>query len=213
MKVMLVNGSPHKSGCTNRALEEVARTLEENGVGAKIFWIGNKPIQGCIGCHKCDRLGHCVFDDVVNSFLEEAGDYDGFVFGDPVHWGAMSGSMTSFMDRAFYANANGGGRRFEFKPAAAVVSARRAGTVSTWDQINRYFALCQMPVVNSRYWNIVHGAKAEEVEEDAEGLQTMRILARNMAYLLKCLEAGRKAGIPLPEKEQTVFTNFIRKHD
>ena len=211
MKVILVNGSPHKEGCTYTALTEVASALNENGIETDFFWIGTRPIAGCLGCHKCNEKKVCVFSDRVNDFLSIAGDYDGFVFGDPVHWGSMSGAMTSFMDRAFYADLNGGGGRFYLKPAAAVVSARRMGTVSTWDQINRYFALMQMPIVTSRYWTAVHGAQPEEVARDAEGLQSMRILGRNMAYMLKCLEAGRKAGVGLPEKEQAVFTNFIRK--
>ncbi len=210
MKVLLVNGSPHKEGCTYTALKEVASALNENGIDTDIFWIGNKPIAGCIACHSCNRKKECVFSDTVNEFLGIAGSYDGFVFGDPVHWGAMSGAMTSFMDRAFYADLNGGGNRFYMKPAAAVVSARRMGTVSTWDQINRYFALMQMPIVTSRYWTAVHGAKAEEVAEDKEGLQSMRILGRNMAYLLKCMEAGRNAGVSLPVGEVPTFTNFVR---
>ena len=209
MKVLLVNGSPHKEGCTYMALKEVASALNECGIDIDIFWIGNKPIAGCIACKKCREKNECVFSDRVNEFLAIAGDYDGFVFGDPVHWGAMSGAMTAFMDRAFYADLNGGGNRFYMKPAAAVVSARRMGTVSTWDQINRYFALMQMPIITSRYWTAVHGAKAEDVQEDKEGLQSMRILGRNMAYIMKCMEAGRKEEVALPEKEAPVYTNFI----
>ena len=210
MKVILVNGSPHKEGCTYTALKEAASVFEECGVGADIFWIGNKSMSGCIGCRKCREKNECVFSDSVNEFLRIAGDYDGFVFGCPVHWGAMSGAMTSFMDRAFYADLNGGGSRFYLKPAAAVVSARRMGTVSTWDQINRYFALMQMPIATSRYWTAVHGAVPEEVHEDAEGMQSIRILARNMSYLLGCIEAGRREGLALPQNEKPVFTNFVR---
>ena len=140
-----------------------------------------------------------------------AGDYDGFVFGTPVHWGAAGGAITSFMDRAFYADLCGGGNRFLLKPAAAVVSARRAGTTATWDQINKYFALMQMPIISSRYWNIVHGAKPEEVKKDLEGMQTMRILGKNIAFFLHCKDLAIKAGLTLPEQEQVTFTNFIRE--
>ena len=211
MKVLLVNGSPHKEGCTYTGLVEIQEELKRCGVDSDIFWIGNKPIRGCVACRRCRELGHCVFDDdIVNRFLEIAGDYDGYVFGDPVHWGAMSGAMTCFMDRVFYADVQNGTGRFHMKPAAAVVSARRAGTVSTWDQVNRYFALMQMPIVTSRYWTVIHGAKAEEVKEDPEGLQSLRILARNMAYMIRAFKAAKEAGIDKPVQEAPVFTNFVR---
>ncbi|WP_024345886.1 flavodoxin family protein [Lacrimispora indolis] len=211
MKVLLVNGSPHKEGCTYTALSEVSDTLNTEKIDTDLFWIGNKPMSGCIACKTCAKKGFCVFDDKVNEFLKVAGDYDGYIFGTPVHWGAASGSITSFMDRVFYADLLGGGSRFTLKPAAAVVSARRAGTTATWDQINKYFALMQMPIVSSRYWNIVHGAKPEEVRQDLEGMQTMRFLARNMAYFLKCMEAGKKLSVTQPEQEPVTFTNFIRE--
>lgn len=153
----------------------------------------------------------CALGGSVNDFLEIAGDYDGFVFGTPVHWGAASGGLTAFMDRAFYADLCGGGNRFLMKPAAAVVSARRAGTTATCDQINKYFALMQMPIISSRYWTIVHGATPEQVKKDEEGMQTMRILGKNMAYFLHCLEAGKRSGISQPEPETVTFTNFIRE--
>ena len=210
MKVLLVNGSPHKEGCTYTALCEVSNALNQNGIDTDMFWITNKPISGCIACHRCDDLNKCVLQDSANEFLEIAKDYDGFVFGTPVHWGGASGALTSFLDRAFYADLNGKGNRFYLKPAAAVVSARRAGTTATWDQINRYFALMQMPIITSRYWNIVHGATPEQVKQDLEGIQTMRILGNNMAFFLKCKEMGEKVGIPAPNKEDFVFTNFIR---
>ena len=210
MKVLLVNGSPHKEGCTYTDLCEVSNALNQNGIDTDMFWITNKPISGCIACHRCDDLNKCVLQDSVNEFLEIAKDYDGFVFGTPVHWGSASGALTSFLDRAFYADLNGKGNRFYLKPAAAVVSARRAGTTATWDQINRYFALMQMPIITSRYWNIVHGATPEQVKQDLEGMQTMRILGNNMAFFLKCKEMGEKVGIPAPNKEDFVFTNFIR---
>lgn len=211
MKVLLVNGSPHKEGCTHTALCEVSDTLNAEKIDTDLFWIGNKPLSGCIACKTCAQKGFCVFDDKFNEFLEIAGDYDGYIFGTPVHWGAASGSITSFMDRVFYTDLLGGGNRFTLKPAAAVVSARRAGTTATWDQINKYFALMQMPIVSSRYWNIVHGAKPEEIRQDLEGMQTMRFLARNMAYFLKCMEAGKKLGVMQPEQEPVTFTNFIRE--
>ena len=151
-----------------------------------------------------------MFDDAANQFLDSSGEYDGFVFGTSVHWGGASGAFTSFMDRAFYADLCGGGERFLLKPAAAVISARRAGTPATGDQINKYFALMQMPIVSSRYWNIVHGAAPEQAKKDLEGMQTMRILGKNMAFFLKCKEAGLAAGVSLPERETVTFTNFIR---
>ena len=211
MKVLLVNGSPHQHGCTYTALCEAAEALQKNGVETDLFWIGNKPLSGCIACKSCVKNSLCVFQDTVNAFLEIAGMYDGFLFGTPVHWGAASGAMTSFLDRAFYADLNGGGNRFWLKPAAAVISARRAGTTATWDQINKYFALMQMPIISSRYWNIVHGTNPEEIKKEKEGMQTMRILGNNMAYFLKCRELAEKTGIPKPEQETITFTNFIRE--
>lgn len=211
MKVLLVNGSPHKSGCTNRALEEVAATLQKEGIETEMFWIGNKPIGGCIACKRCVQTGKCVFDDVVNTCREKAYEAEGFVFGTPVHYGAASGNMTAFMDRLFYSELGGNqNKAFYLKPAAAVISARRAGTTATFDQMNKYFTIQEMPIVSSRYWNMVHGAVPEQVEEDLEGLYTMRVLGRNMAYLLKCQEAAKKAGVALPEREPAIFTNFVR---
>ena len=210
MKVLLVNGSPHKEGCTYTALKEIANALNREGLGADFFWIGNKPLSGCIACKTCVTRHACVFDDKVNEFLNLAADYDGFIFGTPVHWAGATGAMTSFLDRVFYADFCGGRNSFYLKPAAAVMSARRAGTTATWDQMNKYFGLMQMPIINSRYWNMVHGARPEDVVKDEEGIQVMRILGKNMAWFLKCREAGEKAGVPLPEQEQITFTNFIR---
>lgn len=211
MKVLLVNGSPHEKGCTYTALSEVADTLNTNGIETEIFWIQNKALNGCIGCHSCVTKKKCVFDDRVNEFLAVIGDYDGFIFGTPVHWAAASGAMTAFMDRAFYVDLCSGKGDFYLKPAACVISARRAGTTATYDQLNKYFGLSQMPIISSQYWNMVHGAKPEDVKQDLEGLQTMRTLARNMAFFLKCRESGLKNGVALPEKEQGIFTNFIRE--
>ena len=213
MKVILVNGSPHEHGCTYTALSEVKNTLEQEGIGAELFWIGIKPLAGCIACKKCVTLKKCVFNDCVNEFLEVAKNFDGYVFGSPVHWASASGAITSFMDRVFYAGMNSGSDVFYLKPAAAVVSARRAGTTATFDQLNKYFTLVQMPIISSQYWNMVHGAHAEDVQHDKEGLQTMRTLARNMAYFLKCRELAQKNGIPLPKREGITFTNFIRNGD
>lgn len=211
MKVLLVNGSPHKEGSTYTALCEVASELNKNGIDTEIFWIGNKPIGGCIACLKCREKGECVFQDVVNDFRKKAYEADGFVFGSPVHYAAASGNMTAFMDRLFYSELGGNGNQaFYLKPAAAVVSSRRAGTTVTFDQLNKYFTIQEMPIVSSRYWNVIHGANAEQAKQDAEGLYTMRVLGRNMAYLLRCQEAAKNAGVPLPEKEPAIFTNFIR---
>ena len=210
MKVLLANGSPHPKGCTYTALQEVAGTLNGEGIETHIFQVGTKPIAGCIACKTCAKTGRCVTDDCVNEFVEMAKDFDGFIFGSPVHYAAASGAMTSFMDRVFYSDMQSGRRTFYLKPAAAVVSARRAGTTSTFDQLNKYFTISEMPVISSRYWNAVHGATPEDVKKDLEGLQTMRVLGRNMAWFLKCKEAGIKAGVPLPSKEDRIATNFIR---
>lgn len=210
MKVLLVNGSPHEKGCTYTALNEVAETLNHEGIDTEIFHIGTKPLAGCTACKRCFQRGYCVINDRVNEFLEIAGDFDGYIFGSPVHFAAAGGAITSFMDRAFYASSRVGKERFYLKPAAAVVSARRAGTTATFDQLNKYFTIAQMPIISSRYWNMVHGSTPEEVKKDIEGLQIMRILGRNMAFFLKCKEAGIKAGIAFPEIEETTFTNFIR---
>lgn len=211
MKVLLVNGGPHKNGCTYTALEEVSKTLQEEGIEIEIFWIGIKPIAGCIACKTCAKTGKCVFDDVVNEFVEKAKEADGFIFGSPVHYAGATGAITSFMDRVFYSASSGGkAEYFLYKPAAAISSARRAGTTATYDQLNKYFGINQMPIISSRYWNMVHGNSPEEVVKDEEGMQSMRILARDMAYYLKCIEAGREKGIALPKKEETKFTNFIR---
>ena len=207
MKVLLVNGSPHKYGATNLALEEVAKSLKENNIETEIFWLGNKAISGCIGCGACLKSKKCFIDDKVNEFLDKAKEVDGFIFGTPVHYAASSGAISSFMDRLFYSTS---ADLFRFKPAACVVSARRAGTTATYDQINKYFGINQMPIISSRYWNMVHGGTKEEVEQDKEGLQIMRILGKNMAYFLKCIESAKKMGITEPEQEEINFTNFIR---
>ncbi len=211
MKVLLVNGSPHPKGCTHTALEEVASALNENGIETEIFWIQNKPIGGCIACGRCADLHKCVFDDVVNVFIEKAREADGFVFGTPVHYAAASGNMTAFMDRAFYAGSRAEGpNRFFFKPAAAICSARRGGTTATFDQLNKYMTIAQMPIVSSAYWNMVHGSNPEQVRQDEEGMQCMRTLGANMAYMIKAFAAARNEGLEPPTSETKVYTNFIR---
>lgn len=210
MKVILVNGSPHEKGCTWRALSEVATTLEAEAIDSEIFWIGSEPLSGCTDCGYCVQEGLCVFDDRVNDFLALAEAADGFVFGSPVHFGGVAGTMTSFMDRAFFAGRSGGVPRFYLKPAACVVSARRAGTTAAFDRFIKYLTISEMPVISSRYWNMVHGNTPAEVEQDLEGLQTMRVLGRNMAWFLRCKEAGARAGVSLPAQEAPARTNFIR---
>ena len=198
-------------GCTDTALSEVAKTLNEEAVETEFFWIGTKPIAGCIGCYKCAERRQCVFPDRVNEFTKLAAAFDGFVFGSPVYYSGMNGGLMSFMDRVFFSSSAQEPHPFRLKPAAAVVSARRAGTTSALDQMNKYFLHGQMPIISSRYWNMVHGNTPEEVRQDAEGLQIMRVLARNMAWFLRLKEAGEKAGISLPVQEETRFaTNFIR---
>ncbi|MDR2969900.1 MAG: flavodoxin family protein [Tannerellaceae bacterium] len=206
MKVLLVNGSPHPKGCTFTALNEVASALEKNGIETEMFRLGLKPVAGCRGCGICGDTGKCIVDDIVNTFIEKADGYDGFVFGSPVHYASGSGTITSFMDRVFYA----AGAKMAFKPGAVVVSCRRAGSTAALDQLMKYLTINQMPVVTSQYWTMVHGAEAEEVLQDVEGLQTMRVLGNNMAWLLRCLEAGKAAGIALPEEEERAWTNFVR---
>ncbi|PJI06983.1 MULTISPECIES: flavodoxin family protein [Clostridium] len=205
MKVLLINGSPKAKGCTYTALCEVAKALKEENIETEIFHVGNAPVRGCIGCGKCSD-NKCIFDDdTLNAGLEKAKNCDGFIFGSPVHYAAASGALTSFLDRAFCA-----GNFWEYKPGAAVVSCRRGGASAALDQLNKYFTIRNMPVVSSSYWNMVHGNTPEEVKKDLEGMQTMRTLGKNMAWLLKSIEAGKKAGIALPEKETKVKTNFIR---
>ena len=212
MKVLLVNGSPHKEGCTYTALREVAEALEKNGVETEIIWLGVGEIAGCIGCGACAKNGEGCFRkdivsvNIVNDFVEKAVQADGYIFGTPVHYAAASGALTSFMDRAFYS----GGAKMAGKPAATVVSCRRGGASATFDQINKYYTINNMPVVSSQYWNQVHGSNAGEVVKDEEGMQTMRTLGNNMAWLLRCIEAGKEKGILFPEREPVIRTNYIR---
>ena len=206
MKVLLVNGGPHEKGCTYTALEEVSKTLQKNGIETEIIWIGVNPIAGCIGCNACLKTGKCFRNDIVNDFIEKSKEADGFVFGTPVHFASSAGSLTSFMDRVFY----GRGELFKNKPACCVVSCRRGGATATFDQINKYFSICNMPIVTSQYWNQVHGTNPDEVRKDEEGMQTMRTLGNNMAWLLKCIDVAKKNGVEYPENEKPVKTNFVR---
>ncbi len=206
MKVLLINGSPNEKGCTFTALNEVADSLNKNGIDTEIFWIGKKAVQGCAACWGCMKLGHCVFDDGVNSLNARAGEFDGLIIGAPVYYGGPAGSVCAFLDRMFLSGAD----KWAGKLGACVVSCRRGGASAAFDRLNKYFTINNMPVVSSQYWNQVHGNSPEEVRKDLEGLQTMRTLGVNMAYLLKCIDAGRKAGVPEPVREETVYTNFIR---
>lgn len=203
MKVILVNGGPHKDGCTNVALEEIAKILESEKIETEIMWLENNPIGGCIGCNYCLQNGNrCFMDDKVNEFLKKVETTYGFVFGSPVHFAGASGALTSFLDRAFY----GRGSLFAGKVCASVVSCRRGGASSAFDQINKYALMSNMFLVGSSYWNQIHGTNKDEAKQDLEGLQTMRNLGRNMAYILKCINLD----VPKPEIEKNFKTNFIR---
>lgn len=202
MKVLLINGSAHQKGCTYTALKEVADILEQEGIETEFLWIGAKPVAGCIGCGSCRSTGRCFVDDQVNQVVERLEELDGFVIGSPVYYAGPSGQLTAFLDRLFYA----GGGRFRGKLGAAVVSCRRGGAATAFDRLNKYFTINSMPVVSSQYWNQVHGNTPEEVRQDLEGLQIMRTLGRNMAWLLKCIAAGPEP----PEAETAARTNFIR---
>lgn len=208
MKVLLVNGSPNKEGNTYKALCEVAKALNEEGIDTAIFQIGRAPISGCLACGGCKTLGKCVIDDVVNDFLEIADKYDGFVFGSPVYYASANGAMIAFMDRVFYADGNAGKKSFYLKPAASVMTARRAGTTATFDQMNKYYTISEMPIISSKYWNAVYRSPYDDKMDD-EGYQVMRTLGRNMAWFLKCKEAGEKAGVKMPKREDKIATNFI----
>lgn len=206
MKVLMLNGSANQNGTTFTALTEIGKTLELEGIVYEIFQMGGGAVRDCIGCGQCSEKG-CVFgDDAVNAFVAKAKEADGFVFGTPVYYAHPSGRVLSFLDRVFYSS----GRNFAFKPGASVAVARRGGTSSSLEVLDKYFGISQMPVVGSTYWNMVYGKKGEEAKLDAEGMQTMRNLARNMAWMLKCFEAGREKGIRLPQAERESRTNFIR---
>lgn len=205
MKVLLINGSPKAKGCTYTALSEVEKTLRENGIETEMLHVGHLAIHGCIGCHKCKEIGRCVFDDIVNEAAKKFEEADGIVLGSPVYYAGVNGALTTFLDRLYYSTS------FDkrMKVGAAVCSARRAGTTATLDALNKFFLIAEMPIAGSQYWNMVHGNTPEEVLQDAEGLQTMRVLGRNMAFLIRAI-LSEKARSGLPEKEPRVSTNFIR---
>ena len=205
MKVILLNGSSHNDGATASLLKEIEDTLKGEDIETEAFFIGNDAIRDCVGCRKCASLGKCVFDDKVNEFVEKARSADGFVFASPVYYAHPSGRLLSFLDRAFYS----GSSAFFHKPAAAVLSARRAGTVASYDVINKYFGITSMPIVTATYWNQGYGNNKAESMQDTEGHDTMKNLALNMAWLLKCIDVGKKLGIDAPENKKRAM-NFIR---
>ena len=207
MKVLFVNGSSHKNGTTMAAINEMEKVFHEEGIETEVVQVGAKPLADCLQCGYCSGNGKCVIDDDgVNEFVAKAQGSDGFVFASPVYYAHPSGRLFDFLDRAFYS----GGNAFKFKPGASVAVARRAGTTATLDAINKYFSISQMPIAGSTYWNMVHGAVAEDALKDEEGMQTMRNLARNMIWMMRCIEAGKAAGIPYPATESGARTNFIR---
>ena len=206
MKVLLVNGSPHEKGCTYTSLSEVAKTLEENGIQTEIHWIGKGDIIGCKACGYCKQKGRCVTDDDVNRVSERVEEFDGFVFGAPVYYSGVAGQMNTWMDRFFYVNSS----KMGGKVGASVVNARRGGNSASFERLNQYYLICGMIVPGSQYWNMTHGNTVDEVVQDKEGMQTMRALGRNMAWLLRSIEAGKKEGLQFPQREPWERTNFIR---
>lgn len=208
MKVLFINGSPNSKGCTFTALSEVAGALQKNGIETEIVSLGKTAVQGCIGCGYCTQHDGCVFkDDLVNEIIAKLDTYDGIVLGSPVYYASASGQLASFADRLFYAGAG----KFKGKVGAAIVSARRAGTSASLDQLNKYFSISGMPTASATYWNQVHGNTPEEVQQDLEGMQNLRILGQNMAWLLKCIDLGKQSGITYPElTEEKARTNFVR---
>ncbi len=205
MKVLIINGSPHVDGCTATALKEVEKELNKEGIETETVNIGNKDIRGCIGCFKCKELKKCVFDDEVNEVAKLFAESDGILIGTPVYYSGMNGTLKAFLDRLFHSSYVGK----TMKVGAAVISSRRAGSTSAYDEIHKYFGIAGMPIATSTYWNEVHGSNKEEVLKDDEGLQTMRNLGRNMAFLIKSINLGKKE-YGLPERESGAWTNFIR---
>lgn len=207
MKVLLLNGSPHAKGSTFTALNEVVKSLEKEGIETEIIQIGNQVVRGCIGCNKCGEIKQCVFDDIVNEVAAKLEEADGLVIGSPVYYGSANGTLSAFLDRLFFSSS----AKFDktMKVGAAVVSARRGGNTATFDALNKYFMLSGMPVATSIYWNQIHGHNAEEALQDAEGLQTMSVLGRNMAFLIKSIALGKEK-FGAPEPVDKIYTNFIR---
>ena len=206
LKALLVNGSPRAKGCTFTALTELKKTLEAEGIEAELIHVGQKEIRGCIACRKCAQTGKCIFDDVVNEVAPKLAEADAFVIGAPVYFASPAGGAISFLDRLFFSTL---GVDKTMKVGAAVVTCRRGGNTASFDALNKYFTMTGMPVASSQYWNMVYGGSAEEVSQDAEGLQTMRTLGRNMAFMMKSFQLGRES-MGLPKKEVPVFTNFHR---
>ena len=206
MKVLLINCSPHAHGCTDAALTAAETALRDGGIDTIRYWTGTDPIQPCTACGGCGKTGRCVHEDGVNEVIDRMAECDGLIVGTPVHYAAPSGAASVFLDRLVFA----GGAVLRHKPAAGIAVCRRAGATGAFDDLNKYFTIAQMPVVSSQYWNMVFGTTPEEIHRDAEGMQTMRTLARNMTWLLKCIDAGRAAGILPPEPEKQIRTNFIR---
>ena len=207
MKVLLVNGSPNAQGCTYTALSEVAGAIESSGIETEMFHIGKGPIQGCVACGACREIGKCVFGDAIyNELSEKMVAADGVIIGSPVYFSGPNGALCALLDRVFYTAAG----RFSHKPGACVVSCRRGGASATFDRLNKYFTISQMPVVSSQYWNAVHGRNPEEVRRDLEGLQIMRTLGNNMAWLLKCIESGDPPPKPEAKREVTSFADGKR---
>ena len=206
MHVLMINGSPRKNGCTFTALSEVAGQLEKAGISVEIFQLGTEPVQGCTACRKCAKTGYCAFDaNNVNRCVDLLEAADGLVVGSPVYYAGPTGAVCALLDRLFYNKQH----KYAFKPAAAVGSCRRAGSVTAFDRLNKYFTIAQMPVVSSQYWNGVFGNTPEEVRQDLEGMQTMRTLGNNMAWLIRCIDAA-KPSVPYPEQEERARTSFIR---
>ena len=203
MKVLILNGSPRSHGCTARTLEEIEKTLHEEGIETEMVLVGNKDIRGCIACRSCASTGKCIFDDIVNEIAPKFESADGIIIGTPVYYAGSNGTILSLLDRLFFST------HFDksMKVGACVISSRRAGSTSAYDEVNKYFGICSMPIATSTYWNEVHGSKAEDVEKDKEGLQTMRNLGRNMAFLMKSIQLGKEK-YGLPKNEKGTFTNF-----
>ena len=206
MKVLLINGSPNERGCTYTALAEAQKVFEKNGIETEIVYLGKKPVAGCVACGICRKAGYCVYNDTVNEVIDQLDDIDGLIVGSPVYYAGVSGQITSFLDRLFFAAS----AKMKGKPAASIVSCRRGGASAAFEIINKYFMMTNMPVVTSQYWNQVHGNTPEEVLQDEEGLQTVRVLAQNMIWLMRSIEAGKAAGVEYPEYEPKIRTNFIR---
>lgn len=206
MKVLLFNGSPRAQGCTYTALCEIEKVLHRHSIETEIFQVGTQPIAGCIACRKCKSGSVCIFNDRVNELAARLDEFDAIIVGSPVYYAGPSGQCTAFLDRLFFS----AGRKLTGKPAAAIVSCRRGGASAAYDRLLKYFSINSMPIVTSQYWNQVHGSSPEEVVQDEEGMQTMRTLGENMAWLLLCIEAGKAGGVPLPEREPIRYTNFIR---